>query len=329
MSGTAKMKRGDRVQLRPPAEILASLDEAGALDGMPFMPEMLAFFGGTHTVEARVARACDTIGYTGVRNPRNTVILDDLRCDGVGHGCCQAQCRIYWKEAWLVTASEHGATGEPQQDGAYVELKRVAAENARASGSVAETTVFRCQATELVRASEPVGWWDPRSLLGEVAGGNVGPWKFIAAMSRIVIEEIARRLHLIPRTSHPFPPRDAAEPILAAEPRGLHVGQLVQIRRGNEIRSTLDIRGKNKGLWFDREMKLYCGRTAHVKAKVERFIDEGSGRMIELATDAYILDGVVCQSYRSDGRWFCPRAIYPWWREAWLEQVTSRADDDA
>ena len=20
-------------------------------------------------------------------------------------------------------------------------------------------------------------------------------------------------------------------------------------------------------------------------------------------------------------RWFCPRAIYPWWREAWLEPI--------
>ena len=32
---------------------------------------------------------------------RDTVYLEDLRCDGSGHGGCQAGCRIYWKEAWL------------------------------------------------------------------------------------------------------------------------------------------------------------------------------------------------------------------------------------
>ena len=31
----------------------------------------------------------------------STVYLDDVRCDGSGHGGCQAGCRIYWKEAWL------------------------------------------------------------------------------------------------------------------------------------------------------------------------------------------------------------------------------------
>ena len=75
------------------------------------------------------------------------------------------------------------------------------------------------------------------------------------------------------------------------------------------------------GIPYYREMKIYCGRTARVKTKVERFIDEGSGKMVELASDAYILDGVVCEGYRSSGRWLCPRAIYPWWREAWLQPI--------
>ena len=49
--------------------------------------------------------------------------------------------------------------------------------------------------------------------------------------------------------------------------------------------------------------------------------------MVELASDAYILEGVVCQSYRSDKRWFCARAIYPWWREAWLDPAGTPTDD--
>src|SRR5438046_10506914 len=103
------MRAGDQVALRSPGEILATLDEQGSRDGLPFMPEMLGFFDRTFHVEAQVARACDTIGYSGVRKVRDTVILDDLRCDGTGHAGCQAQCRLYWKEAWLRPASAAAA----------------------------------------------------------------------------------------------------------------------------------------------------------------------------------------------------------------------------
>ena len=50
------------------------------------MPELLGYFGRTYTVEAQVGRACDTISRTrGSALPGNTVLLDDLRCDGSGH----------------------------------------------------------------------------------------------------------------------------------------------------------------------------------------------------------------------------------------------------
>jgi hypothetical protein len=38
---TLDLKVGDVVEVRSAAEILATLDENGALDSMPFMPEML------------------------------------------------------------------------------------------------------------------------------------------------------------------------------------------------------------------------------------------------------------------------------------------------
>jgi hypothetical protein len=98
-------------------------------------------------------------------------------------------------------------------------------------------------------------------------------------------------------------------------------GTLVQIKSKDEIARTLNRSGKNRGLWFDREMLPYCGETARVKARVAHFIDERTGKMIDLASDCYILDDVICRADRSNGRWFCPRAIYPWWREAWLRQV--------
>jgi hypothetical protein len=328
------VRAGDRVQLRPPAEILATLDKRSSLDGVPFMPEMLGFFGRTFTVVAQVERACDTIGGTGVRRLKDTVMLDDLRCDGSGHAGCQAQCRLYWKEAWLCSTpirEDHGQESEPSSD-AFFELKRLAETNVNGADTTTEEPTFRCQATELLRASEPVGWWSVRSLMREVTGGNVGPWRFVRVMTRIIVEEIARRLGLL--SQFPFPPERLSEQrsVAAAPLRGFRPGELVKIRTKGEIRETIAPNGKNRGLWFDREMLPYCGHTARVKTKVERFIDEGSGRLVELASDCYILDDVVCESSRSDGRWFCPRAIYPWWRECWLrplEQDGAEAAIDA
>ena len=101
----------------------------------------------------------------------------------------------------------------------------------------------------------------------------------------------------------------------------IEVGDLVRVRSKQEIAETLDAKGKLKGLWFDREMVPFCGREFRVERKVTRFIDEASGRMVELASDCYMLENVVCSGDLSHGRRFCSRAIHPWWRTAWLEPV--------
>jgi hypothetical protein len=41
-------------------------------------------------------------------------------------------------------------------------------------------------------------------------------------------------------------------------------------------------------------------------------------------SDCVTLEGVVCSGERSLRRWFCPRAIYPYWRECWLRRVEPR-----
>ena len=69
---------------------------------------------------------------------------------------------------------------------------------------------------------------------------------------------------------------------------------------------------------FDGEMTPYCGRRFRVLRRVERIIDERTGRMLRLPKDCIVLDGVVCQGIY---HLFCPRAIYPYWREVWLRRV--------
>jgi hypothetical protein len=310
------LRRGDVVALRSPREILETLDGAASLAGVPFMPEMLGCFGRRFTVTARVERACDTITGSGPLHMPDTVLLDGMRCDGGGHGGCQAACLVYWKESWLRRVGDGERHVSFAADESFERLRALAVGGTRPETPPdGDADVYRCQATELLRSTTPLGWWNARSFLREVTCGNVSPWTFARVSVRLVLEEIVWRLGLRKPTPFQRYGDSPAEP----EPWGVHPGQRVRVRPASEIRDTLDASGKLRGLWFDREMLPYCGTEAVVKAKVERFVDEKTGTMVNLASDCFILDGVVCEGHLSRARWFCPRAIYSWWREAWLE----------
>jgi hypothetical protein len=318
MSGARnrQLRPGDTVEVRPPAEILATLDDQGALDGVPFMPEMLQHAGRRFTVSQRVEKICDTIAMTGSRRMRDTVYLEDLRCDGSGHGGCQAGCRIYWKEAWLRRVADRGV--ETNTDGED-ELERRATTNARTvrelDGEPAE--VWRCQATEALNATQHLKTSDIRQYWRELSSGNFGLLHFLRVAVRGFLQEVAIRI----RPSRWVPLRGAGAQGPAQEPLDLQAGDLVQVRSPREIAPTLDAKGRNRGLSFDREMLPYCGGTYRVKDSVQRIIDERTGRMINISRDCLILEGVICSGERSVGRWFCRREIYPYWREAWLRRV--------
>jgi len=318
------------VEVRSGPEILETLDGDGMLEKLPFMPEMLQYIGRRYVVVARVERACDTHTGRGTRRIPNAVILDDLRCDGSGHDGCGARCRIYWKERWLrkVEHPEQATESRYDPSPALEELVKSAAKVVRPDGSI----VYRSHATELLRASELVSGWSIASFRRELACGNVRPARFLRVIGAAVVSEgrarfaaVAAKLEgrlgerALRARSDPAPPREQPEP-----PRGLEPGQLVRIRSLPEIGRQLDHRHKTRGLYFDKaEMSPYCGREVRVLGRVERFIDEPTGKMVELKSDCYFFDGVVCSGDRSYRRWFCPRAIYPWWRESWVRPVES------
>ena len=95
----------------------------------------------------------------------------------------------------------------------------------------------------------------------------------------------------------------------------------MQVKSKREIASLVDENGRNRGLSFDWEMVPHCGRTYRVQDRVERIIDENTGEMIHFKSDCLILEGVACSGDLSEGRWLCRRAIYPYWREAWLRRA--------
>ena len=103
---------------------------------------------------------------------------------------------------------------------------------------------------------------------------------------------------------------------------GLQPGDLVRIRSKEEIMATLNENLLNRGLGFEAEMARFCGRTARVARRVNRIIEEPTGRMIEMKYPCIVLEGVVCEgAYNAS----CPRSIPSYWREIWLERLPEPA----
>lgn len=315
------LRPGDLVQVRSAAEILSTLDDDASIDALPFMPEMLQYSGRRFTVSHRVEKICDTVsgGPPASRRMHDTVLLDDLRCDGSGHAGCQAGCRLYWKEAWLRRVEPGTAPGGLNGNGdanPLIQLEQLARQATRVTREVdgGPTDLYRCQATEAVRASEPLSNYDPRQYYREVAAGNVGVLRMLHVVARAIKTAIGRRLHLI--YHRPLRPAAGSPPI--PERLDLEPGDVVEVRSAEEIARTIDENGKTRGLWFDWEMTPHCGGHFRVRDRVERIIDERNGKLIEIASDCLILDDVTCTGDCSIGHWLCPRATYSYWREQWL-----------
>ena len=315
------LRPGDVVEVRSLTEILATLDNDAAVEKMPFMPEMAQYAGRRFTVTRRVEKICDTIASSGSRRMNATVYLDDLRCDGSGHEGCQAGCKIYWKEAWLRLVDDRPGSGEKGTDAtaAVVKLDHLARTGTRTVRNLEgkPSEVWRCQATEAFVATQPLKASNLAQYWRELTNGNFGLLRFIFVAVRGFPMEIASRLGLL----RPLPLRGAGTHSKTAGLLDLKPGDLVQVRSPTEIAATLDEKGHNRGLSFDREMLPYCGRTFRVKDKVRRIVDDKTGRMLNIPKDCVILEGAVCSGELTTGNWYCPRQIYPYWREAWLRKV--------
>jgi hypothetical protein len=246
----------------------------------------------------------------------------DLRCDGSAHDGCQAGCLLFWKEAWLrrVTAGTvNGAsTGDPHvtmlsSDQEEWLRKSTSVPSDHAAPSDLAIQRFRCQATELVNATYSLSPLDPRQYVCDVRC-NGATW---AAVGAGLLHSAANRLRKL--CHFDTVPRVAGT--LRQTPAGaldLQPGEVVEVKSHAEILATLDSRSKNRGLAFDVEMVPYCGRRFRVLRRVERIIEESTGKSIKIQGGCVILDGVTCRGIYHR---LCPRSTYPFWREIWLRRA--------
>lgn len=337
MVKTCGLRAGELVRVRSEEEILATLDADGRLDGLPFMPEMRTWCGEQCRVSRRADKTCDTVEYRNQRRMRDTVHLVGLRCDGSAHGGCQAGCLTFWKEAWLV---REPADTQPDPPGDHAPGGRLTGLPTPTLGPPPPTRgcqpaqlaaatrgpggVYSCQATRLLEASDPLSWIDPRQYVREVRTGNVG-------LLEAVRQTVVYLFNNFQNLQHRFLPRwmslkgGSWYPFvvgrLTKTPRAtldLVAGEEVEIKSKSEILATLDRNACNRGMSFDIEMIRFCGRRLRVLRRVEQIIDERTGKMLKLGTDAVILEGAACEG-RYHG--MCPRQVYPYWREIWLRRV--------
>ncbi len=346
--GTRKLRVGDWVEVRSREEILKTLDGNGWLDGMPFMPEMFAFCGKRFQVYKSAHKTCDTVFPVRGRRVDRTVHLD-TRCDGSFHGGCQAGCMIFWKEAWLkpVTPSSglktKGPRGSVDPAGHRSALGCSEADViANAAVPSHGDTTYVCQATRLPYASSDLEWWQPGQYLEDYLSGNVSLWRIICGISYFLFYSLSNagvglgqpirwifdHLHSL-WCGSPFPRRNGTIPVGQPTPvRTLHLqpGELVRIKPYSEILQTLNTQNRNRGLYFDAEEVPYCGGTYRVLRRVNRIVNERTGKIQEMKVPCIILDSVICEARYSECRMFCPRSIYSYWREAWLERVGDGPD---
>ena len=101
---------------------------------------------------------------------------------------------------------------------------------------------------------------------------------------------------------------------------------MVRVKSRAQIVETLDHNSRNRGLGICYEMTRCCEGVAEVRYRVDRIIDERTGKMRELhdtvtlqnmRNNETLCDECLCQDELGD----CPRGELMYWREIWLERA--------
>jgi hypothetical protein len=353
MNNNFKYHVGNWVEVRTKEEILRTLDGNGQLDGMPFMPEMVQHCGKRFRVHKSAHKTCDY----STQFPNRTRKLEDTihletRCSGEAHDGCQSGCLFYWKNAWLKPAAGPGETlveispakaisGESSEctEARLSECTRVADSPDPAS------PIYICQTTEIPKATTPLSSWDIGQYIEDYRSGNV-PFKrlvtgfiysmyyFVSNNRRVDSIGLGRLLRWLYNTFNPlwggnlFPRLKGSIPVGKPTPNvtlNLKAGELVRVKSHKEILETVNTDNRNRGMSWDAELVPYCEKTYRVLRRVDRLIDEKTSKMMEMKSPCIVLDSVVCQARYSKCRMLCPKEMYPFWREIWLERVDPAA----
>jgi hypothetical protein len=305
------LRVGDWVEVRGEHEIGRTLDADGALDGLPFMPEMIPFCGRRFRLLRQARKACVECLtpakdiYLREFRGKNVWVVDGLRCTGGDHDGCQRGCLLYWRGEWLRKIGPRtGLAGDPVNRN-HEELRgRLSVQG--------EPGRYFCQSTQLERATKPLTRWGRiRLCVADVRSGSVGILDMLASIVQPMFW----------KTLHRFIPRHVVGKSMRTPVAelGLKRGDLVEVKSAHAIALTLNDKGCSRGLRFDRGLNRFCGTRYIVRERLDRMIVESSGRMIQMQ-GTVTLEGSTCQCHLS-AIGGCSRQEPVYWREVWLEQI--------
>jgi hypothetical protein len=307
--------------VRSREEILSTLDADGTLHGLPFMPEMLEWCGKTLHVERRAEKTCVDVPpplYPMRRFAGNDVVfLEGLRCDGRAHDGCKRGCKIFWKEDWLRPVDSAETSPQPSPTGLDELLPRLKTKS--------DESHYFCQSTQLCQATEPFPGkqkpWKLRIIFREIRNGE----RSVPEILKLFVLWSWQRLRRAVSGEQWLRGPNKRTPALSL---GLEPGTLVRVKSRAQIEATLDDRRRNRGLNICYEMTRYCGGRAEVRGRVDRLIDEKTGKMHEvhdtvtlqnMRSRMNLLGDLECLCYDELGD--CPRGELMYWREIWLERA--------
>ncbi|MEO8186338.1 MAG: hypothetical protein ABI580_03130 [Burkholderiaceae bacterium] len=275
--------------------------------GLPFMFEMEPFCNRIFRVHRRVDHINDMRNKTGLRRTRDVVTLTEVRCSGSAHGGCQAACQILWNDAWLRKMPDRQPATAVLEAASYVPLPC-----ALADSEETDPTYF-CQMTTLWEVSQPLAPIDIRQDFRPLISGNISFADFgLTLLTRIfnIVQDLRGG------AGYPFMPQHRLQGPSPSAEQHFKAGDAVVVRSKDEISQTL-LNGKNKGLWFDKDMIRFCGQSAIVRKRVSKIIHESTGKMAVLKTPCVVLEDVVATG---EFLRLCPQHEYIFWREIWLRR---------
>ena len=298
---TNKFQSGEIVEVLTPLEIIQTLDSRGTIHGLPFMPEMIAYCGKRYRVRSRIEKTCVVTGKMREFINDDVVFLENLRCDGSSHDGCQRGCLIFWNEAWLKKVNDNDTN---------IDAKIVETDHLRSKLITKNNPdKYFCQSTQLIEATQKLSHTQRISkLIKEIRSNTVGLMTGLKS-TIFPIWWRARFKKLI----------GGLEQTPISE-LNLQPGEIVEVKSFDEIKSTLDKKGRNRGLEFHYDMMQFCGKQFRVRNRLEKMISEASGHMVKIK-NTVILEDVTCDfAYRF---WGCSRCIFQYWREIWLKRINN------
>lgn len=335
------LRAGDCVVVRSKEEILATLDERGRFDNLPFQSEMFALCGQRMRVSKVAHKTCDNIMKTGGRRMLDAVHLEGARCDGAAHDGCEADCVYFWKEVWLKREGVSGSSPLPPTPARITEAGVRLASRAPDQADDEADPVWVCQTTALYEATTLLNWWDMRQYVRDVTTGNHRASHILkllvaAAYRRLVEFGIGYRALVSLynafqrlRGGRPFPEASGRIPDGQPTPNealNLQPGEWVEVKSREEILPTITKSGFNRGMRYDMEMLKYSGGRYRVQMRVSKLIHEQTGKMVFIKNPCIQLEDVYCRAECTTKRIGCPRASNTYWREIWLKRVDGPAD---